>query len=137
MGSSTAETGLNPDFSAWDNSQVYNLGLSGANIYEVMRYLQHAAAIRPVKKVILVVNFFMFNAYVNNRDDFNESLLHVDFNGNKNPHTINTIVSNLLSFDALKASWETIKNQHKGNAFLSNGQLGHNYREEQIQQLRV
>ncbi|HAU0282658.1 TPA: hypothetical protein JBF45_17140 [Legionella pneumophila] len=78
----------------------------------------------------------MFNAYVNNRDDFNESLLHVDFNGNKNPHTVNTIVSNLLSFDALKASWETIKNQHKGNAFLSNGQLGHNYREEQIQQLK-
>ncbi|HAT1876289.1 TPA: hypothetical protein I8Z35_001029 [Legionella pneumophila] len=136
LGSSTAETGLNPDFSAWDNSYVYNLGLSGANIYEVMRYLQHAEAIKPVKKVILVVNFFMFNAYVNNRDDFNESLLHVDFNGNKNPHTINTIVSTLLSFDALKASWETIKNQHKGNAFLSNGQLIHNYREEQIQQLK-
>ncbi|WP_455195917.1 hypothetical protein [Legionella pneumophila] len=136
MGSSTAETGLNPDFSAWDNSHVYNLGLSGANIYEVMRYLQHAEAIKPVKKVILVVNFFMFNAYVNNRDDFNESLLHVDSNGNKNPHTVNTIFSTLLSFDALKASWETIKNQHKRNAFLSNGQLAHDYREEQIQQLK-
>ncbi|HBD9376167.1 TPA: hypothetical protein KLD42_003092 [Legionella pneumophila] len=136
MGSSTAETGLNPDFSAWDNSHVYNLGLSGANIYEVMRYLQHAEAIKPVKKIILVVNFFMFNAYVDNRDDFNESLLHVDFNGNKNPHTVNTIFSTLLSFDALKASLETIKNQHKRNAFLSNGQLVHDYREEQIQQLK-
>ncbi|HAT2065008.1 TPA: hypothetical protein JBA10_16105 [Legionella pneumophila] len=136
MGSSTAETGLNPDFSAWGNSHVYNLGLSGANIYEVMRYLQHAEAIKPVKKVILVVNFFMFNAYVNNRDDFNESLLHVDSNGNKNPHAVNTIFSTLLSFDALKASWETIKNQHKRNAFLSNGQLAHDYREDQIQQLK-
>ncbi|CAM2767080.1 TPA: hypothetical protein I8Y95_001341 [Legionella pneumophila] len=136
MGSSTAETGLNPDFYAWGNSHVYNLGLSGANIYEVMRYLQHAEAIKPVKKVILVVNFFMFNAYVNNRDDFNESLLHVDSNGNKNPHALNTIFSTLLSFDALKASWETIKNQHKRNAFLSNGQLAHDYREDQIQQLK-
>ncbi|HAT2056335.1 hypothetical protein SCJ60_06065 [Legionella pneumophila serogroup 9] len=136
MGSSTAETGLNPDFSAWDNSHVYNLGLSGANIYEVMRYLQHAEAIKPVKKVILVVNFFMFNAYVENRDDFNESMLHVDMNGNKNPRTVNTFFSTLLSFDALKASLETIKNQHKRNAFLSNGQLVHDYREEQIQQLK-
>lgn len=136
MGSSTAETGLNPDFSAWNNSHVYNLGLSGANIYEVMRYLQHAEAIKPVKKVVLVLNFFMFNAYVNNRDDFNESLLHVDSSGNRNPHTVNTIFSTLLSFDALKASWETIKNQHTRNAFLSNGQLVHDYREDQIQQLK-
>lgn len=136
MGSSTAETGLNPDFSAWDNSHVYNLGLSGANIYEVMRYLQHAEAIKPIKKVVLVVNFFMFNAYVETKDDFNESLLHVDVNGDKNPFAINTIFSTLLSFDALKASLETIKNQHKRNAFLSNGQLVHDYREEQIQQLK-
>ncbi|HIG0328874.1 TPA: hypothetical protein ACX87D_002785 [Legionella pneumophila] len=136
MGSSTAETGLDPDFSAWDNSHVYNLGLSGANIYEVMRYLQHAEAIKPIKKTVLVVNFFMFNAYAENRDDFNESLLHVDINGDKNPFAINTIFSTLLSFDALKASLETIKNQHKRNAFLSNGQLVHDYREEQIQQLK-
>ncbi|HEN5521472.1 TPA: hypothetical protein U6299_002967, partial [Legionella pneumophila] len=136
LGSSTAETGLDPDFSAWDNSHVYNLGLSGANIYEVMRYLQHAEAIKRIKKVVLVVNFFMFNAYVENRDDFNESLLRVDVNGDKNPFAINTIISTLLSFDALKASLETIKNQHKRNAFLSNGQLVHDYREEQIQQLK-
>lgn len=136
LGSSTAETGLNPDFSAWNNSQVYNLGLSGANIYEVMRYLQHAEAIKPIKKVVLVVNFFMFNAYVNNRDDFNESLLRVDINGNKNPLAVNTIFSTLLSFDALKASLETIKNQNKRNAFLSNGQLVHDYRQEQIDQLK-
>ncbi|HCU5991990.1 TPA: hypothetical protein ACK8SK_002832 [Legionella pneumophila] len=136
MGSSTAETGLNPDFSAWNNSQVYNLGLSGANIYEVMRYLQHAETIKPIKKVVLVVNFFMFNAYVNNRDDFNESLLRVDVNGDKNPLAVNTIISTLLSFDALNASLETIKHQNRRNAFLSNGQLVHEYRQEQIDQLK-
>ncbi|WP_152571575.1 hypothetical protein [Legionella norrlandica] len=136
MGSSTAETGLNPDFPAWNNSQTYNLGLSGANIYEVMRYLQHAEAIKPIKKVVLVVNFFMFNAYINNRDDFDESLLRVDANGNKNPFAANTLFSTLLSFDALKASLETIKNQNKRNAFLSNGQLAHDYREEQIDQIK-
>ncbi|RUR20239.1 hypothetical protein ELY21_01600 [Legionella sp. km535] len=136
LGSSTAETGLNPQFPAWNNSRVYNLGLSGANIYEVMRYLQHAEAVKPVKKVILAVNFFMFNAYVANRDDFDESILKVDAQGNNNSLALNNLFTTLLSYDAIKASWETVNSQNKKNAFQSNGQLVLNYREEQVSQLK-
>lgn len=136
LGSSTAETGLNPEFSAWTDANAYNLGLSGANIYEVMRYLQHAQSVTPLKKVVLAVNFFMFNAYVNNRDDFDESLLNVDADGNKNPVSINNIFITLLSYDAIKASIETLKNQDKNNAFKTNGQLHLKYREEQVNQLK-
>ena len=136
LGSSTAETGLNPQFPAWNNSRVYNLGLSGANIYEVMRYLQHAESVKPVKKVVLAVNFFMFNAYINNRDDFDESILKVDAQGKNNPLALNNLFTTLLSYDAIKASWETISNQNKKNAFQSNGQLVLNYREDQVNQLK-
>ncbi|CAM3026746.1 hypothetical protein [Legionella worsleiensis] len=136
LGSSTAETGLSPQFPAWNNSKVYNLGLSGANIYEVMRYLQHAQSVKPVKKVILTVNFFMFNAYIDNRDDFDESLLKVDAQGNTNPLALNKVFTTLLSYDAIKASWETVNNQNKKNAFQSNGQLVLDYREDQVNQLK-
>lgn len=136
LGSSTAETGFNPQFPAWNNVQVYNLGLSGANIYEVMRYLQHAESVRPIKKVVLAVNFFMFNSYVSNRDDFDESILRVDVNGVKNPLAVNNFFTTLLSYDAIRASIETINNQNKKNAFQSNGQLIHNYREDQVNQLK-
>lgn len=136
LGSSTAETGLNPTMTAWKQGEVYNLGLSGANIYEAMRYLQHAQSIRPLKKVILAVNFFMFNAYVDNRNDFDESLLNVDVNNKKNPFSINHLFITLLSYDAIQASLETLKNQDKKSAFKANGQLHLKYREEQINSLK-
>lgn len=136
MGSSTAETGLNPEHPAWANNQVYNLGLGGANIYEVMRYLQHAQAVRPVKKVVLVINFFMFNAYLKNRVDFDESLLKVNADGIKNSLVVNNVFSTILSYDAIKASIETIKNQDKQNAYKSNGQLILDYRTQLITQLK-
>ncbi|WED41917.1 hypothetical protein [Legionella cardiaca] len=136
LGSSTAETGLDPTFLGWHTKSIYNLGLSGANIYEVLRYLQHAQSIRPLKKVVLAVNFFMFNAYVKNREDFDEAILLVDRNGKKNPLKMNSFFSTLLSYDALKASITTIQSQNQKNAFLSNGQLAHNYRTDQVQQLK-
>lgn len=135
LGSSTAETGIDPEYPAWGKNKAYNLGLSGANVYEVMRYLQHSQAIYPVKKIVLVVNFFMFNAYSKNRSDFNESILKVTANGTKNPLAINNIVSTLISFDALKASVYTLTHQNEKNAFKNNGQLIWNYRTEQVNKL--
>lgn len=136
MGSSTAETGLDPLHPAWASHKVYNLGLSGANVYEVKRYLEHAESIHSIKKVVIVVNFFMFNAYSKNRDDFDESILAVDSKGNKNQFASTILFKTLFSYDALKGSIETIKHQEKRNAFLANGQLVHDYRLEQINQLK-
>lgn len=137
LGSSTAETGFNPHFlKCWNKSTVYNLGLSGANIYEVTRYLQHAQSVKPLKQVVLLINFFMFNAYLSNRDDFNESFLKVDSQGNENSLSINNLLSTLLSYDAVKDSIETIKNQNTQNAFKEDGQLIHNYRKTQVNQLK-
>ncbi|MBL7525460.1 hypothetical protein I5282_02590 [Legionella sp. 30cs62] len=136
MGSSTAETGLDPEHPDWINKPVYNLGLSGANIYEVMRYLQHAQSIKPLKTVVLTVNFFMFNAYSKNRVDFSEEILNIDFNGNLNPKSTTAYFSTLLTYDAINASLFTIKNQDKKNAFKNNGQLVHNYRNDLVNQLK-
>lgn len=135
MGSSTAETGLNPEHPGFQRQKVYNLGLSGANIYEVKRYLEHAEATHPAKKIILALNFFMFNAYLNNRNDFDESILNVDREGKTNYFTGRGLVS-LLTFDAIHDSIITLREQHKENAFRSNGQLRLNYRAAQINELK-
>ncbi|ASQ46436.1 hypothetical protein [Legionella clemsonensis] len=79
----------------------------------------------------------MFNAYVKNRDDFDESILNVDKDGKSKTFKINSFFATLLSYDALTASIATVQSQHQNNAFLSNGQLVHDYREEQIRQRRV
>lgn len=136
MGSSTAETGLDPTHPGWKFNKVYNLGLSGANIYEVKRYLEHAESIHRIKKVIIVVNFFMFNAYSKNRHDFDESILAIDSRGNRNQLALTTFMKTLFSYDALRASLETLNKQDTKNAFLLNGQLDHDFRQEQIRQLK-
>lgn len=134
LGSSTAETGLNPEHPNLEKG-TYNLGLGGANIYEVKRYLQHAEAVHPINKVILAVNFFMFNAYLENREDFNDSLLRTGKKNWVSPLT-KILFSTLLTYDAIRDSLQTIRQQNKPNAFLSNGQLVLNYREEQVNNLK-
>lgn len=136
LGSSTAETGIDPNKLDLNTRNVYNLGLPSANIYEILRYLQHAQSIKPLKKVVLVVNFFMFNAYLENRVDFDESILKVDANDQKNQSSLNTLTSTLLSFDALKASIETIKGQNSENVYQSNGQLILNFRQQQVSKFK-
>ena len=63
LGSSRTEHGLDPEHPALINKyNSFNLALTGASIYENLRYLQHANAVNPLKKVVLAVDFFQFNA---------------------------------------------------------------------------
>ena len=55
---STAETALDPNHPAWRHLPMSRLGLSEANLYETMRYYQHAISIHPPKDVVLVLDFF-------------------------------------------------------------------------------
>lgn len=133
LGASTAETGLDPEHPAWKFKPIYNLALSGANLYEVMRYYQHDRAICPPRQIVLVLDFFMFNAHLRNRADFDENLLSVDQNEKKVYGISQTLFATLFSFDALKASYQTIISQDQCNTFLSNGQLEWSYRSVYVQ----
>ncbi|WP_069472139.1 hypothetical protein [Candidatus Marithrix sp. Canyon 246] len=119
LGSSRSEFGLDPNHSEWNTQSVYNLGLSGANMYEVLRYFQHAHTIKPQKQVILGVDFFMFNIFASNHADFDESNLAM----NPKFYSANKLFT-LISIDTIWSSIKTLLKQTEVKfSYLSNGQL--------------
>lgn len=65
FGASRTEVGLDPAHPGWDRRwrPVANLGLPGAGIEEVRRWLSAVHKERPLRQVVLGLDFFMFNAY--------------------------------------------------------------------------
>jgi hypothetical protein len=125
LGSSRVEYGIDPDHPAW-NSQAYNLGLAGANLYESLRYLQHAQAAQPLlNEVLLMLDFTMFDAISNkNSPDFTEERLLVDINGQRTEGVWGgDALVTLASLDATKSSIVTIFSQNieEDVSYLSNG----------------
>ncbi|CAN7386633.1 hypothetical protein LJR220_003440 [Bradyrhizobium sp. LjRoot220] len=63
LGSSRAETGLDPRHPAWAGKNVFNFGLPGASSYEVMLAFRHAQASAPLKQAVVGLDFFGFNIF--------------------------------------------------------------------------
>ncbi len=113
LGTSRGEIGIDPQHPGWSASPVYNLALSGANLYEAFRYLQHADAMAPVKQVVLMLDFFMFNANENPEEpDFDERRLAVSEDGLQQRGTYGDLTAVVASLDALYASLHTVRKQH-------------------------
>jgi hypothetical protein len=126
LGSSRTEHGLNPEHPAMlEHYNSFNLALTGASIYENLRYLQHANAVNPLKMVVLAVDFFQFNAYRPTAADFTEQRLRSDYDGNPRPVRLFTdILETLASVDAATASIKTIFQQgNDDNVILARGQV--------------
>ncbi|MEB3884628.1 hypothetical protein [Lyngbya sp. CCY1209] len=128
LGSSRAEQAYDTEHPGW-NSQVrprYNLGLSAANMYEILRYFQHTHATRPVRQSVLGLDFFVFNIYRENKPDFSEDRLAVSLAGRRNLWTLRgDFFPVLLSNDAWKASLRTFRVQDPSSIhtpYLPNGQ---------------
>ncbi|MBL1264992.1 hypothetical protein [Candidatus Methylomicrobium oryzae] len=120
IGSSRVDLGLDPDHPALMQTDVgaYNLALSSANIYEILRYIQHAHAVKPLKQVVIGLDFFMFNVNKSNEPDFDELRLISNNRG-----WYKDIINSLLSYDGLSASLSTLTHQREISVsqYLSNG----------------
>ena len=114
LGSSRVMSGLNTEYPGLaDPDFTYNLGLPGVNMYQIMHYFNHTLANQSqIKQVIIGLDFFMFNEYLENLDNFDESRL-----GKK--IVVKDIINSLLSIDTLRASITTfnanLNNQNKSN----------------------
>jgi len=85
------------------NTNGYNLGLPGANMYEVRRYLEHTLSNQPnLKEVVLEISFMMFDSHRKNRKDFRETRLE------KKQIIEEDALNIIFSLDALEASIKTI-----------------------------
>ena len=104
---------------------VYNLAVSGANIYEIVRYFQHSHGIQPLKQVLFILDYNQFNAYWENAPDFDENRLSVTFDGFDNPnYFLSDIIPILFSTKALKQSIDTVFRSffQRPGTYLLNGQ---------------
>lgn len=118
LGSSRANEGLDPDHPGFIKDgydPVFNLAIDGGNMYEAMRLFQHAHAIRPLKTVVLAIDFFMFNAYFRDRPDFDEKLLLIDEHGDRHSSTEWQKLRLLMSYDTAASSVKTLRNESANN----------------------
>ncbi|HAX78239.1 MAG TPA: hypothetical protein DCY88_21070 [Cyanobacteria bacterium UBA11372] len=105
LGSSRTQWGIYPQHPGLSKSNLkaYNVGFSGANMYEVMRYFKHAIANQPdLKTVVIGLDFFMFREHNPPASDFRESRLEIT---SIHPQDL---INSLFSVDALIASQKTI-----------------------------
>ncbi|MEE9605923.1 MAG: hypothetical protein V3V70_10200 [Candidatus Scalindua sp.] len=128
MGSSRAEMGLSPEHPWWEIDNVFNLALTGPSMFEVLRYFQHVHSLKPQKKVVLGLDFFMFNVYRENRPGYDDSRLFVDIERKLNSRWSQIEkYSSLVSIDTLSSSVNTVMNQNGDQlfspSFLDNGQV--------------
>lgn len=105
LGSSRAFFGLDPDYYRLLTGQnAYNLGLNATNTAEELAYLEHAIYNQPnLEEVVIALDFYAFNAYNEGRTDFSADRL------NKRHITFDDALNTLLSTDACKASWDTLR----------------------------
>lgn len=131
MGSSRSEIGLNPHNPDLQKTATpaFNLGISGANIYEILRYLQHAHQVNPLKQVVIGLDFFMFNNYKPNELDFNETRLAPHISG-----WYWDLFQALLTYDGIKASSNTLIQQSiiPAAVYLPNG-----FRDDKLSWLQI
>ncbi|MDG2155119.1 MAG: hypothetical protein P8M26_04160 [Gammaproteobacteria bacterium] len=114
LGSSRASVGLNPEHSAWQANEVFNSALSATSAYLIYRYLRHAQATRPLKQVVLGLDFLSFNADLANTMSLDERLLSVDEAGRRNPDfLLSRVFQSLYSWNVLMASVSVLSANRK------------------------
>ncbi|HEX8962768.1 MAG TPA: hypothetical protein VF801_07170 [Rhodocyclaceae bacterium] len=114
LGSSRAETAFDPGHPGFPVRPVYNLAMSGAGIYEMLRYLQHAESVRRLDLAVAVVDFFGFNAAWPVQPGFEESRLRATADGTPSGGSATDLLAALLSRDATADSWWELRHQRDG-----------------------
>lgn len=121
LGNSRANE-LVAEFPGWKTDKVYNLSLDSGRLYELWRYMQHAHAASPLKKVVLSVDYFSFNNSV--APTYKDERLLVDAEGNRQLHILgidsSDLLASLLSITALKSSFRTIHLQDAHESYQAN-----------------
>jgi hypothetical protein len=127
VGSSRVAQGIDPRFPELNEQTQpprYNLGTDAASMYRLYRYVQHAQSIRPLQKIILVLDFFSFNSWQDNDGNIDD-YVNITYEGEPQPLAhLREAISSVASMDALMASIETLRNQNMSDVssiYLRNG----------------
>lgn len=117
LGTSRVMRGLSPQNPVFNSSQVYNAGLPGANIYEILKTFEFANNQKNLKTVVMGLDVFSFNSKIKPKADYYESKFSESYN------RFNFIFSELFSIEKFIRSLITInfnlRNQH--DEYIING----------------
>lgn len=113
LGNSRVDMALDPTHAALQrfSGKAYNAALTGGTLYESLRYLQHAHALRPTKLAVLGLDKGMFESLA--QPDFDEGILSVATDGHANGFPASNLIRITLSLDTLGASWRTVRRQQE------------------------
>lgn len=103
LGSSRAETGLDPHSPLWPTTQVYNAALTGAELEELGHVFDFAAAHNGLRCVVLGVDFIMFTQAKQPPSTFEQSRFNPQMRQSE------YLLANLLGWGTLKASRDVLK----------------------------
>jgi len=107
-GTSRSEWGINVknELLKRDSVKIYNLSLPGASIIEIFKYIKFANRNGGVKRVILGLDFFSFNALYKDKPDFSDERLNSKWNLLHESFTV------MLSVDTLLSALQTLYGQN-------------------------
>ncbi len=110
LGTSRAAVGLRPDHPGWEAETVFNSAFSASSAYLNYRYFQHAMATRPLKQVVLGLDFVAFNAGLAGYSTFDESFVRVTADGRTVPdYFLVKQFQSLYSLEVAKLSLKIIR----------------------------
>lgn len=111
LGSSRTQYGVDMSHPLWQGKGGWNLAVNGANIYVVRRFFEHAAVVAPLERVVIGLDFYMFNG-LKHQELSDDSYLAVDNTNNLNQwHQLRQYVLTLCTNSAFLASLKTLTKQ--------------------------
>ncbi|MDH5561244.1 MAG: hypothetical protein OEY59_10380, partial [Deltaproteobacteria bacterium] len=135
LGSSRAAFGFDPEYNVWSQKPVYNMAFPGIDISATYQYFKDALNQKSVKTVVLAVDFFMFNRYLNNKNGIDNAILNINESINKRLKYYVRLVSINFSIDTLMSSVSTLMNQSGDeDAYKPNGQMSRKYLEKILEE---
>ncbi len=128
LGVSRAGSSLATDHPGWEDTSVYNYAMAGSTAYLLWRNYQHAKASGQPKKILLMLDFYMFNVHREQQPAVGhisryEERLAVTPDGEMNRgypmRLFKDTLTSLISFEMVYESWNTVLAQEK----IANGEL--------------
>jgi len=126
VGTSRTDFGIDPSTSFWGQIEPrYNIALAGGDLYVTRRYIEHISKITHVKKAVIGLDFFTFNAMRPQAADYNGDILAVKDDGLPNPFFMREIFfKSTLTMSVLRESYKTIINSRNNFAHVLNFDTG-------------
>ena len=122
LGVSRAGSSLATDHPGWGDLHVYNYAMAGSTAYLLWRNYQHAKASGTPKKILLMLDFYMFNIYKDQHPTSGYALgyeerlaVTPEFKKNRSypVRLLKDTLTSLISFEMLYESWNTVLAQSK------------------------